>query len=193
MPPRPERSALTEGDGDPDMGDVFEELEELADIVDSPEEREQVREAMKTLNRAKAPTLFNRARGTVDPRDIGEQVVGAVIFGVPMVVEGGTLEVGATLATSPLGLAATLAFGVGLVVGILRAVNFQESRGSYLLGLVPRRLVGILAVATGLALFMMTTWGRVDWSDPWLATCQCAITAVVMAVGASLGDILPGE
>jgi hypothetical protein len=53
------------------------------------------------------------------------------------------------------------------------------------------RLVGLLAIAGGTALLLMTVWGRVDWAEPGLAASQTLVTAVVMAVGASLGDILP--
>jgi hypothetical protein len=31
----------------------------------------------------------------------------------------------------------------------------------------------------------------VDWGDPAVAFAQCLVTGVVMAVGASLGDVLP--
>jgi len=42
------------------------------------------------------------------------------------------------------------------------------------------------------ALVLMTAWGRVDWAtEPAVAASQSLVTAVVMAVGASLGDILP--
>jgi hypothetical protein len=37
-----------------------------------------------------------------------------------------------------------------------------------------------------------TVWGRVDWSTPTVAAGQCLVTSTVMAVGASLGDVLPG-
>jgi hypothetical protein len=40
---------------------------------------------------------------------------------------------------------------------------------------------------------MMTVWGRVDWTDPWLALCQTSVTFSAMALGAALGDILPGS
>jgi uncharacterized membrane protein len=59
------------------------------------------------------------------------------------------------------------------------------------LGFVPVRLVGIVGVAATTSLVLMTMWGRVDWSQPWVAGSQTLVTAIVMAVGASLGDVLP--
>ena len=85
----------------PGIGDAMNELEELEEFVDSAEEREQVREAMRALRRTR-PRLFGRMRDTFELRDAGEALVGAFIFGIPMVVEEGTLEVGAYIATNPL-------------------------------------------------------------------------------------------
>jgi hypothetical protein len=39
-------------------------------------------------------------------------------------------------------------------------------------------------------LVLLTLWGRVAWTEPYVASGQLAVTAIVMAVGASLGDIL---
>jgi hypothetical protein len=38
----------------------------------------------------------------------------------------------------------------------------------------------------------MTAWGRVEWAQPWLAVCQISVAWVPMAIGAALGDLLPG-
>lgn len=176
----------------PDMVDAMEELEELADIVDSPEEREQVREAMETLQRAR-PRTFGRLRDTFDIRDAGEALVGSFIFGVPVIIEDGALDVGRFIAGRPLFLVFTLVLGLGLVLGILRAVEFEKVEADKLFGLVPLRLVGILTIAAVAAVVLMTAWGRVDWAtEPRVAASQTLVTAVVMAIGASLGDILPG-
>lgn len=61
-----------------------------------------------------------------------------------------------------------------------------------LLGLLPRKPVGVLSIAFLAAVFMMTAWGRVDWGEPWLAICTISGAFVPMAIGAALGDILPG-
>jgi len=125
----------------PDLGDAMDELEDLKDIVDSQEERRQVREAMRTLRRAQ-PRTFGRLRDSFDLRDAGEALVGSFVFDIPMIVEEGTLEVGAFIATRPPSIALTALLGLGLVVGILRAVGFEKVEEDLLLGLVPLRLVG---------------------------------------------------
>jgi hypothetical protein len=52
--------------------------------------------------------------------------------------------------------------------------------------------VGVLSISFVTAFVMMTAWGRVDWAVPWLAFCRCTVAFVPMAIGAALGDILPG-
>lgn len=54
-----------------------------------------------------------------------------------MFVEGATQEVGQFIATNPLYFAATNALAAGLVVGVL-------------------------AMSSGTAVFVMTVWGRID-------------------------------
>lgn len=176
---------------EPDLEDAMDELEELEDLVDTAAEREQVREAMRTLEEAR-PRPFGRLRDSFDLRDAGEALVGSFLFGIPMIVEEGTREVGAHLASRPLALALTVALGLALVLGILRAVEFEKVESDLVYGVLPVRLVGILAISFGLALVLMTVWGRVDWSAPRVAGSQTLVTGIVMAIGASLGDILPG-
>ncbi|MFB6307923.1 MAG: hypothetical protein ABEH35_01205 [Haloarculaceae archaeon] len=178
--------------GVPDVEDVFDELEELEEIVDSPEERQQVRETMRTLRRTRRTGMFGRIRDSFDSRDVGEGVVGSFVFGIPMIVEGGTLEIGAFLATSPLAFVGTVAFGFVLVAGILHAVEVDKIEEDLLLGTIPLRLLVIPAIALTLATVLMVGWGRVDLATPRVAAGQTLVTAVVMAVGASLGDALPG-
>jgi len=78
------------------------------------------------------------------------------------------------------------------VPGILRAVVFETIAADRLFGLVPDRPVGILVIAFGLALVLMTVRGRVDRARPVVAASQRLVTGTVMATGAALGDILPG-
>ena len=177
---------------EPDIGDVFDELEQLAELVDADEERRQVRATMRTLHRVRRGGPVGRLRDTFDSRDVGEELVGSFVFGVPMVVEDGTLEIGQFIGQRPPLLALTVAFGVALVLGILHAVEFRRFPEDQLLGVVPVRLVSVLVVAGAMALGLMTLWGRVEWATPWIAGGQVTVTAIVMAVGASLGDVLPG-
>jgi uncharacterized membrane protein len=175
----------------PDIDDALDELEELEEFVDTAEEREQVREAMRAVRRVR-PRPFGRLRDGFGLRDAGEALVGSVIFGVPMVVEEGTLEVGAHIAGRPASVVLTALLGLAFVLGILRAVSFAQVEDDLLFGLVPVRLLGILVIAGGTAVLLMTVWGRVDWTTPAVAASQTLVTAIVMAVGASLGDIIPG-
>lgn len=179
-------------DDHPDIDDVFEELEELAEMVDSPDEREQVIETIRTLRRSRSTRLVGRLRDTFDSRDIGEAFVGSFVFGIPMVVEGGTLEIGEHIANHPALLLLTLVFGGTLVYGILHAVEFERIQEDLVYGIIPIRLVTIPLIAGIMGFGLMTIWGRADWSTPMIATGQCVVTSVVMAVGASLGDVLPG-
>jgi uncharacterized membrane protein len=176
--------------GDDAFEDVYDELAELEAIVDSEAEREQVRETVRALGRTRRGRVVGRIRDAFDSRDAGEALVGSFVFGIPMVVEGGTLEIGQFIGHRPGAFAATLLLGAGLVVGILHAAEFEKVDDD--VGGVPVRLVTIPAIAVGMSLVLMTAWGRVDWATPAVAAGQVAVTAVVMAVGASLGDILPG-
>jgi len=186
-----DRESRAGAEADPDIDDVLDDLEALEDLVDAPAEREQVREAMRTARRANRPRVVGRIRDAFDLRDAGEAAVGAFLFGVPMVVEGGTLEIGLAIADSPATMALTGVLGLTVVLGILHAARFEAVEADLIAGVVPRRLIGIIAISGGMAVGLMTLWRRVDWSDPEVAAAQCLVTAVVMAVGASLGDVLP--
>lgn len=179
---------------DPDLDDLLDELEELEETVDDPDEREQVRETMRVARRVTTSGTFGRVIRGFDRRDVSEAVVGSVVFGIPMLVEGGTLEIGEFVAANPASLLVTLAGTVGLVIGLLYVAEIQRVEiHRPLFGVVPRRLVGVLAVSYLTALVTMTAWGRVDWAQPWLAICQTSVTFSAMALGAALGDILPGS
>jgi uncharacterized membrane protein len=177
----------------PDMGDVFDELEALEEVVDSPEELELVREAMETVMNVERRS-FGRVISGFDRADAAEALLGSLLFGVPMAVEGGTGEVGAFVATRPLYFVVTLVSALLTVVGILYVADIQDVRvRNPILGLVPRKLLGVVVVAGLTAVVMMTVWGRVDWAaDPWVAVCDVTVAFFPMAVGSALGDILPG-
>lgn len=181
-------------DSDPTLDDVLADLEELEETAPTPERRRQIREVMKTVRRVETPAVFGRTIVGFDRADAGEALLGAMLFGIPMFVEGGTQEVGAHIATHPLSLVATHLLAVGLIVGILYVAEFQDVRvHNPILGFVPRRLVGVLSISFVTALLVMTWWGRVTWTTPWLAFAQTTAAYVPMALGAALGDILPGS
>ncbi len=103
-----------------------------------------------------------------------------------MLVEDGTLDVGRFVAGHPAFLDGTLLVTVGLVIGIIYVANIQDVRiTNPILGVIPRRLVGVLGTSFLTAPVPMTVWGRVSWTEP-------TVAFVPMAIGAALGDILPG-
>lgn len=182
-------------DDQTDMGDLFDELDELEDLVDTPEARDQVRETMRVaMEASQGAGSFGRIIRGFGRDDLAEALLGSVLFGIPMAVEGGTQEVSEFIVEHPPLLAGTALFTVGLVIGILYVAEIQDVRiHDPFFGVVPRRLVGVLGVALVTAIVMMTAWGRVSWGTPWLATANVVVAFVPMGIGAALGDILPGS
>ncbi|WP_424018755.1 DUF2391 domain-containing protein [Halorientalis pallida] len=181
-------------DEPPTLGDLLDELDEYEESLSDPARRERIQDIIETATEVEEPAVFGRTIVGFDRADLMEAMLGALLFGIPMMVEGGTQEVGAFVATRPVYLVGTLAFAVATTVGILYVAEFQDVRiYKPILGFVPRRLLGVVGVSLLLSLVMSTAWGRVDWADPWLAFCTCAVAFVPMAIGAALGDILPGS
>lgn len=177
---------------EPTPEELVDGLAELRERVDDPNAREQVEELMETAAELQPRGLGNVIVG-FDRTDVSEASLGALLFGIPMFVEEGTREIGQFVAGRPLSLGVTLASAVAVVYGIIYVADFQDVRiHEPVLGLVPRRLVGVTGVSFLTALAAMTVWGRVDWSDPWLALSTVSVAFVPMAIGAALGDILPG-
>ncbi|QLG63622.1 DUF2391 family protein [Halorarum salinum] len=178
---------------EPTVEDLLDQLETLEETVDEPEEVREVRAAMRTATRLSRPTVFGRVVRGFDRSDLAEALLGSVIFGAPMLVEGGTQEVGTYLAANPAYMVGTAAFTVAVVVGIIYVADFQDVRvDEPILGVVPRRLVGVLGVATLTATVGLTVWGRITWADPAFALGNVLAVLVPMSVGAALGDLLPG-
>lgn len=117
--------------------------------------------------------------------------MGSFVFGMPMIVEDGALEIGRFIASRPLFLFLTTPLGVALVFGVLHAGEFERVVEDRLFGVVPLRLVGIISIAGVMSLTLMTIWGRVSWSDSMVAGSQTLLIRIVIGVGASFGDILP--
>ncbi|SDM83528.1 Putative integral membrane protein [Halogranum gelatinilyticum] len=181
----------------PRVDDLLDELELLEQQVRAPEAKAQLAETMRLARRLDIDTrgtFGNVVTGGFDRTDAAEALVGSVVFGIPMLVESGTLEVGSFVAGNVAYLVGTLAFTVVLVHGLIYVADFQEVEVvNPVLGLVPRRMVGVLSISAATATALMTVWGRVDWSTPWVAACQVSVCFVAMAIGAALGDILPGS
>ncbi|MFB6152831.1 MAG: DUF2391 family protein [Halodesulfurarchaeum sp.] len=182
------------GDSEATVGELLDDLEALEDMLDSPEARDKVEEAMETAARVRQPGVFGRVIRGYDLADLSESLLGALLFGIPMFVEGGTYEIGAFLATRPALLVGTHVVTLLLVIGILYVADFQEVRVYRpLFGLIPRRLVGVLGVSFLTASVMMTLWGTIDWATPMEAFAAVSVAYLPMSIGAALGDILPGS
>jgi len=96
----------------------------------------------------------------------------------------------------PLYLAAHVLFVITLTTGLIYAVDFREVKiVNPIFGLVPRRLVGVLLISFLTAAGLMILWGRMTIGDPTPTAIFARISVVwaAAALGASLGDIIPGE
>jgi uncharacterized membrane protein len=178
----------------PRMADLYDDLRELEETVDSSEEREQVRETIRTaLEVRNQPGVFGRIVKGFGLDDAAQALLGALLFGIPMFVEGGTTEIGAYLATRPVHLVGTHAAVLGLIIGILYVADIQDVRiQNPIFGIVPRRLVGVLTISFLTALVVMVGWGVTDPAVPIRAFADATVAYVPMSIGAALGDIIPG-
>ncbi|MDY6817215.1 MAG: DUF2391 domain-containing protein [Halobacteriales archaeon] len=177
-----------------DMQDLVAELEELAETAPTAARREEIEMMIEIAYQIQPTGTFGRLIRGFDRADMAEAFLGSVVFGIPMIIEGGSLEVGAFIATHPIYMISTLLLGVATVIGLLYVADIQHvvvHRPFF--GVIPRRLVGVLGISFGTAFVLMTGWGRVDWSTPWIAFSQILFVFVGMAIGAALGDILPGS
>ncbi|GAB3040982.1 TIGR02587 family membrane protein [Natronobiforma cellulositropha] len=174
--------------------DVLEQLETLERAVDDPEERAEVVEARRLVTRLSRGGLFGSVITSFTRKDKAEAFVGSVLIGLPLLVEDGVIEIGEFLAAHPPFFVANLVFATAVVIGILYVSKFQEVRiTDPYFGVVPRRLVWVLAIAFVTATLLMTMWGRVTWDEPWVDLCRVSVIFTAMAIGGSLADILPGE
>lgn len=179
----------------PDVGDLLDELEALEAHLDDPQALEHVENAMETATDLQQnASIFGRVIRGYDRNDVAETLIGSLLLGIPMAVESGTLEAGSFVATHPFYLATMLVSTTALVVSVLYVADFQDVRvANPIFGFIPRRLLGVLTISYGTAIALLTGWGMVDWTDPWLAICVSSVAFVPMSIGAALGDILPGS
>ncbi|MFP8951866.1 DUF2391 domain-containing protein [Natrialbaceae archaeon A-arb3/5] len=188
---------MTDSDGtasDATIDELYDQLETLEETVDDPEERTEVRRTMKLVSRLSHNGTVNRVITSFSGKDKAEAFVGSVVIGMPLLVEDGVIEIGEFLAATPAFFVGNVLLAIGLVVGILYVADFRDVRITDPYGgVVPRRPTWVLAIAFVTAAAMMTLWGRVTWDEPWVNLCQVSVIFTGMAIGGSLGDILPGE
>jgi uncharacterized membrane protein len=176
-----------------DFSDLFDELEDLDEHVEDEAAREQLREVKEMATDIQRGGTFGKIIYGFDRNDAAEAFLGSLLFGIPMAVEGGTNEAGLFIAEHPLNLLASLLGTVGIVYGVLYVAEFQDVRVADLIfGLVPRRLASVITISLVTAVVLLTAWGRIDWVDPMVAASTVSVALVPMAIGAALGDIIPG-
>ena len=175
----------------------FDELE--AAVGNAAERREVQRLRVEAVEAALDRALGDRIRKYTG-RDIAEAFVGSIFFSVPFLVEDGVFEVADYFISFRVGLFPVF-FVVNTVFVVLMIAALVYWAGPQdvqvyrpLLGVVPRRLVGIAVVSFLTAAALMTMWGRVgNWQEPVVALARISVVWTVAAFGAALGDILPGE
>jgi len=128
-------------------------------------------------------------------RDIAETFVGSVLISLPLLVEDGVFDIADHFVETPAFFVLNAAFVVAMTAGLIYYADFRDV-GIHrpLFGLVPRRLIAVLAISLLTATFMMTIWGRVGgWAEPDVAFARVSVIWAAAAFGGALGDILPGE
>jgi uncharacterized membrane protein len=188
---------------DPAVDRLLEELAELEETVDDEAEREQVRETMAAAQRLPGTARLGKTIRKYTTRDVAEAFIGSIVFALPLLVEDfsaiaqwllrtrhGGIEFGI-----PVFFVVNVCFAVLLTTGLLYWVDIREVRiTSPLLGFVPRRLVGVLLVSFATATFLFFLWGKhLEAGGTAELVTQITVVWVVAALGATLGDILPGE
>ena len=179
-----------------DLNAVFAQLDQLEQTVTSSEERREVRQTRRMLRRVPGSSRIKKYTS----RDIAEGFVGGIIFSLPLLVEDGVFEIAEwftefTVGAVPIFLAVNILFVVGLVGGLLYYTDIRDVREHMLLGFLPRRLIGVLVISFIVAAGTMFMWGRLHEEDPTTLEQFSRITVIwaAAALGATLGDILPGE
>ena len=195
-----ERTERTDPPENPTMDDLFDQLEELEQTVDTKEELKEVHDVRKTIEELPGGSLLGTRIERYTTRDVAESFVGSILISLPLLVEDGVYDIAEhflahTLWGVPVWLVANVSFIVLLTWGLLYWADFRDIPISNpFFGVIPRRLVGVLAISLFTATMTMTIWGRVgNWEDPAVAFARISVIWAAAAFGAALGDILPGE
>lgn len=180
-----------------DITDVLEELVQLEESLQHEPEAQDIRKMRRMLERVPGPQYIKK----YTTRDIAEGFVGGIIFSLPLLVEDGVFEIAewfttVTIGPIPVFLLLNMVFVVGIVAGLLYFTDIREIKISRpIFGFIPRRLVGVLLISFIVAASTMLLWGRLHEEDPSQLEAFGRITVIwaAAALGATLGDILPGE
>ncbi|CDK40831.1 unknown [Halorubrum sp. DM2] len=196
-----ERVDPARGPDEPDIDDLLAKLDALSDTVDEGHEREKVRQTISLVERMPGRAAFAERITKYTSRDLAESFVGAVLFALPLLVEGGVFEIAAwfaaiTVAGVPVLLFAHVGFVFAAVAGLLYFADFRQIVIRHpILGIIPRRYAGVLLVSLTTSTVMLLFWGRLHEGDPTAVERlgRIAVVWAAAAFGAGLGDILPGE
>jgi len=188
---------IGDGRGNYDIKDVFEQLEVLEETVTSPEERQEIEHTRRML--AHLPRS-NRIR-KYTTRDVSEGIVGGIVFSLPFLVEGGVFDIAEWFVTIRVGpvpvfFLLNAAFIVVLAAKVLYVTDIRTVHITYpIFGVIPRRLVGVLASSFLVAAALMFAWGRLHEGEPTVLEqfARVTVTWTAASLGAVLADILPGE
>lgn len=182
--------------GEYEIRDVIAQLDELEDVVSSSEERREVQRTRRMLEMVPGSGRIKKYTS----RDIAEGFVGGIIFSLPLLVEDGVFEIAewfvdVTVGPVPIFLLVNTLFVVGLVAGLLYFTDIRDVQIRLLFGFIPKRLVGVLTISFIVAAGTMLMWGRLHANDPTNLEALGRVTVIwaAAALGATLGDILPGE
>lgn len=185
---------------DPDIDYLLTHLEKLEATVDEPEELEQVRRTVKVARRIPDSRALEQRIQKYTTRDMAEAFVGGILLSLPLLVEDGVYEIAewfleTVVAGVPVFLVANVTFVVMLTVGLLYWSDICDVRiTSPIFGVVPRRLLGVLAISFLTAVFLVILWGRhADAGSTLEVVARMTVIWAAAAFGAALGDILPGE
>ncbi len=199
---RDEKSTDTDGHTFDDRGatyelqDVFDQLDDLEESVSSSEERQGVRQTRRMLERIPGRDRIKKYTS----RDIAEGFVGGIIFALPLLVEDGVFEIAEwflefSVGPLPIFLAINVLFVATLVGGLLYFTDIRDVQVRLVFGFIPKRLTMTLAISFLVALGTMLMWGRLHEESPTTIEQFSRVTVIwaAAALGATLGDILPGE
>lgn len=182
--------------GSTDVDDVLAHLSELEDNVSGAKEKQQLQETKRMVSRLPGSKRISKYTS----RDVAEGFVGGIVFSLPLLVEDGVFEiaewfVALTVGPVPVFLLLNMVFVVTLVTGLLYYTDIRDVERRLLFGVIPTRLVSILLVSFLVAFGTMLLWGRLYEEDPTTIEQFSRVTVIwaAAALGATLGDILPGE
>ena len=189
------------GPADPTMDDLLAKLDALESVVDDDAERRKVKQTIAMVERMPGSKAFTTRISKYTTRDVAESFVGAVIFSLPLLVEDGVFEIAEWLVEFtpggvPVFFIANVLFVLGMTAGLLYYADFRQIKVmNPILGVIPRRYVGVLGVSLLTAFLMLLMWGRLHSEDPTTVEQVSRVTVIwaAAAFGAALGDILPGE